>query len=288
MTKYAVLGAGGQLGRDFCASLQGEASGLNRAHSDLTQPATLGEVLQKIRPEVVLNCAAYNFVDQAESDPETAFAVNAWGVRNLAHVCRDLDCVLVHFSTNYVFGLDESRKAPYAETDAPGPISLYGLSKLTGEYFARFLCPKHFVIRTAGLFGHGGRGGNKTNFIELMLRLAGQGKPIRVVSDQVCTPTATADLVKATIALIQTGRYGLYHLTNFGACSWHEFAQAIFDLAGARANLSAVTSQDFGAPARRPKYSVMGMSAYQALGLPPLRPWRDALAQYLRERPRKD
>src|SRR5713226_9391120 len=109
MTKYAVLGAGGQLGHDFCAYLQDEASGLNRAQADLTQPATLGEVLQKIRPEVVLNCAAYNFVDQAESDPETAFAVNAWGVRNLAHVCRDLDCLLVHFSTNYVFGLDENR-----------------------------------------------------------------------------------------------------------------------------------------------------------------------------------
>jgi dTDP-4-dehydrorhamnose reductase len=284
MTKYAVLGAGGQLGHDFCAYLQDEASGLSRAQADLTQPESLRATVQKIHPEIVINCAAYNFVDQAESDPEAAFAVNAWGVRNLAQVCRDLQCVLVHFSTNYVFGLDENRKAPYAETDAPGPISVYGLSKLTGEYFARFLCPKHFVIRPAGLFGHGGRGGNKTNFVELMLRLAEQGKPIRVVSDQVCTPTATADLVKATIALIQTSRYGLYHLTNSGACSWHEFAQAIFGLAGVRANLSAVTTQDFGAPARRPGYSVMAMGAYEGLGLPPLRAWREALAQYLRER----
>jgi dTDP-4-dehydrorhamnose reductase len=117
-----------------------------------------------------------------------------------------------------------------------------------------------------------------------MLRLAGQGKPIRVVADQFCTPTATADLVKATIALIQTSRYGLYHLTNSGACSWYEFAQAIFDLAGVRANLSGVTSQEFGAPARRPGYSVMAMGAYEALSLPRLRPWREALAQYLRER----
>ncbi len=284
MTKYAVVGAEGQLGREFCALLFGEAADLTRQEADLTRPETLREILQELRPEVVLNCAAYNFVDRAESDSEAAFAVNAWGVRNLAQVCRELNSVLVHFSTNYVFGQDENRRAPYAESDAPGPISVYGLSKLTGEYFARFVCPKHFVIRTAALFGHGAKGGNKTNFVELMLRLAREGKPIRVVNDQVCTPTLTADLARATLALIQAGRYGLYHLTNTGACSWHEFAQVIFKISGSQANLSAVSSQQFGAPARRPRYSVMAMAAYEALGLPPLRPWQDALAQYLQKR----
>jgi dTDP-4-dehydrorhamnose reductase len=282
--RYAVVGAEGQLGREFCALLPGEAADLTRQQADLTRAETLRQTLQELRPEVVLNCAAYNFVDRAESDSEGAFAVNAWGVRNLAQVCRELNAVLVHFSTNYVFGLEENRKTPYAETDAPAPISVYGLSKLTGEYFARFLWPKHFVIRTAALFGHGAKASNKTNFVELMLRLAEEGKPIRVVNDQVCTPTLTADLARATLALIQTGRYGLYHLTNSGACSWNEFAQVIFGMAGSKANLSAVTSEELGAPARRPRYSVMAMAAYEALGLPPLRPWQDALAQYMQER----
>jgi dTDP-4-dehydrorhamnose reductase len=282
--KYAVLGAAGQLGQDLCRFLSGEAAALTRQQANVTRPEMLAAILKSLCPEVVINCAAYNWVDQAERDAEAAFAVNAWGVRHLAQICRDLDAVFVHFSTNYVFGLEENRTLPYAETDPPGPISVYGLSKLAGEYFARFLCPKHFVIRTAGLFGHAGGTGNKTNFVELMLRLAGEGKPIRVVNDQVCTPTSTADLAKATLALIPTGRYGLYHLTNSDACSWHEFAQAIFELAGSPANLSGVTSEEFAALARRPRYSVMAMGAYEALGLPPLRPWREALAQYLGER----
>ena len=140
-------------------------------------------------PDVVVNCAAYNFVDKAESEPDAAFAVNAWGVRDLARVCRDLDCVLVHFSTDYVFGLDSGRARPYAETDAPGPVSVYGLSKLAGEYLVRALCPRHFVIRTCGLYGVWGSGGKGGNFVETMLRVAGQGKPLRVVDDQICTPS---------------------------------------------------------------------------------------------------
>ncbi len=242
--------------------------------------------LIELRPDAVFNCAAYNFVDRAENEPDAAFAVNAWGVRHLASVCRDLNCVLVHFSTNYVFGLDDQRRTPYIETDRPGPISVYGMSKLAGEYFVRATCPKHFVIRTAGLFGVRAGGGKGTNFVELMLRLAREGKPIRVVADQVCTPTSTMDLAQATIALTQTGRYGLYHLTNSGACSWHEFAQAIFELAGVRANLSAVTSEEFGAPAKRPRYSVMANAAYHALGFPEARPWREALMDYLLDRNR--
>jgi dTDP-4-dehydrorhamnose reductase len=284
MPKYAVIGKGGQLGHEFCAFLGGEATGLGRPEFDLTRPEAMRAELRRLRPDVVLNCAAYNFVDRAESEPEAAFAVNAWGVRHLAEICCDLDCLLVHFSTNYVFGLDEQHRTPYVETDLPGPISAYGVGKLAGEYFVRALCPKHFVIRTAGLFGFGARGGKGTNFVELMLRLASEQKPIRVVADQVCTPTSTADLAQATIALLQTGLYGLYHLTNSGSCSWHEYAQTIFELVKVQANLTAVTSREFGAPAKRPAYSVMANAAYQALGLPEMRPWRSALVEYLRAR----
>jgi dTDP-4-dehydrorhamnose reductase len=223
-------------------------------------------------------------VDRAESEPEAAFAVNAWGVRNLAIICRDLDCALVHFSTDYVFGLDGTRQAPYREGDAPGPVSVYGLSKLTGEYVVRTLVPKHFVIRTCGLYGVWGSGGKGGNFVETMLRVAGQGKPLRVVADQLCTPTYTLDVASATAALIATGRHGLYHLTSGGSCSWHEFAAAIFELAGVKAELTPITSREFGAVARRPPYSVLANTAFAGA---PLRPWREALAAYLEERQRR-
>jgi dTDP-4-dehydrorhamnose reductase len=282
--KYAVLGAAGQLGRDLCPRLAGEVVPLTRAQADLTRPETLRAVLGELRPDVVVNCAAYNLVDRAEAEPEAAFAVNAWGVRSLAVVCRDLDCVLVHFSSDYVFGLDEGRRTPYAEADAPGPVGVYGLSKLAGEYLVRALCPRHLVVRTCGLYGVWGSGGKGGNFVETMLRLAGQGRPLRVVADQVCTPSYTADVAAATAALVQTGRFGLYHLTNAGSCSWHEFARAVFELAGVRADLSTTTSREYGAPARRPGYSVLASDGYEALGLPPLRPWPEALAAYLCER----
>ena len=276
--KHVVLGAAGQLGRELTKRLAGEVVGLARDQADPTRPDTLREVLSHLQPEFVLNCAAYNWVDRAESEPEAAFAVNAWGPRALATICRDLDCTLIHFSTNYVFGLDADRATPYQETDAPGPVSVYGLSKLSGEYFVRAICPKHIIIRTCGLFGVWGGGGKGTNFVETMLRLAGQGRPLRVVSDQVCTPSYAADVADGTVQLLARGGQGIHHLTNSGSCSWHEFAVAIFDLAGVKLNLMSVTSKEYGAAAQRPVYSVL------ASRLSPLRPWRDALAAYFSER----
>ena len=282
--KFAVIGAAGQLGRDLCPRLQGEVVSLDRARADLTKPESLRATLTDLRPDVVVNCAAYNFVDKAASEPDAAFAVNAWGVRDLARVCGDLDCTLVHFSSDYVFGLDAGRHTPYAEDDAPGPLSVYGLSKLTGEYLVRALCPRHFVVRTCGLYGVRGSGGKGGNFVETMLRLADQGKSLRVVSDQVCTPSYTVDVAAATANLIQTGHFGLYHVTNAGACSWYEFARAIFELAGLRPELSPVGSRERNDPARRPSYSVLEPAGLVAAGVPVPRPWREALAAYLEER----
>lgn len=285
--KYAVLGSAGQLGRDLCPRLSGDVIALTRAQIDLNRPETLRGVLGELRPDVVINCAAYNFVDRAETEPEAAFAVNAWGVRALATACRDHHCTLVHFSSDYVFGLDESRSTPFTESDAPGPASVYGLSKLAGEYLVRSICPRHFVIRTCGLYGVWGSGGKGGNFVETMLRVAGQGKPLRVVADQYCTPSYTVDVATATAALIATDRHGLYHLTNSGSCSWYEFADAIFQQAGVQANLSSTTTREYAAPARRPGYSVLANRAYEALGLPALRSWKEALAAYLQERGKK-
>src|SRR5260370_20158154 len=190
IAEYVVLGANGQLGHDLSARLEARVIGLRRPDFDLTQPGTMRTQLTRLRPRVVFNCAANNFVDRAECEPDAAFAVNAWGVRHLAEICRDLDCVLVHFSTNYVFGLDDQRRTPYVESDCPGPISAYGMSKLAGAYFVRATCPKHFVIRTAGLFGARGSCAKGTNFMELMLPFAKGGKPIRVVADPSSTPTS--------------------------------------------------------------------------------------------------
>jgi dTDP-4-dehydrorhamnose reductase len=285
--RYAVIGSAGQLGRDLGPRLPGEVVPLTRERADLTRPEPLRAALAELRPDVVVNCAAYNLVDRAESEPDAAFAVNTWGVRHLALVCRDLDCALVHFSTDYVFGLDEARRVPYAEADAPGPVSAYGLSKLAGEYVVRALCPRHFVIRTCGLYGVWGSGGKGGNFVETMLRKAALGEPLRVVADQACTPSYTVDVATAAAGLIGTGRYGLYHLTNGGATTWHDFARTTFETAGVAADLAPTTSRERAAPARRPAYSVLAMGAYEALGLPPMRPWREALAAYLEERKRK-
>jgi dTDP-4-dehydrorhamnose reductase len=285
--KYAVIGAAGQLGRDLCPRMTGEVVPLTRTEADLTNSDLLRAKLSSLRPDVVINCAAYNFVDKAETEPSAAFAVNTWGVRELAIVCRDLDCTLVHFSTDYIFGLDATRRTPWAEGDAPGPVSVYGLSKLAGEYLVRSICPRHFVVRTCGLYGVWGSGGKGGNFVETMLRVAGMGKPLRVVADQFCTPSYTVDVATAITPLVETDHYGLYHVTSGGSCSWYEFAAAIFELAGVKADLSAIASADFGAPARRPGYSVLANDALRMAGIAQPRPWREALAVYLDERKRK-
>jgi dTDP-4-dehydrorhamnose reductase len=282
--KYAVLGANGQLGQAFLRLLADKAVGLTRVQADLTKPDQMHAVLDSLRPAVVINCTAYNAVDQAESDPLPAFAVNAWGVRDLAKTCQCLGCVLVHFSTNYVFGLDHERRTPLAEDALPGPVGIYGASKLGGESLARTECAEHFVIRTCGLFGRVRPGSARRSFVELMLHLAETGQRIRVVNDQVCSPTRTDDLALATMDLVRRGAFGLYHLTSDGECSWHDFARTIFELAGIAADLHGVSSADFATPARRPAYSVMANEAYSRLGLPPMRHWREALAQYIAER----
>ncbi|HTU17442.1 MAG TPA: dTDP-4-dehydrorhamnose reductase [Gemmataceae bacterium] len=288
--RYAVLGAAGQLGRDLCPRLPGEVIPLSRNGSpavDLSRPESLLALFDNTRPDVVINCAAYNFVDRAESEPQEAFAVNAWGVRELARLCRERDCLLVHFSTDYVFGLDAARRQPWTESDAPGPVSVYGLSKLAGEYLVRMSCPRHLVIRTCGLYGVWGSGGKGGNFVETMLRLSSQGKPLRVVNDQTCTPSYTVDVAETTIALLNAGQLGLYHVTNSGSCTWYELTRTIFELSGVQASLTPIPSSEYPTPARRPTYSVLDHAALRALGISSPRPWREALAAYLRERQQK-
>jgi hypothetical protein len=176
-------------------------------------------------------------VDECEGEAARAFAVNAVAVRRLAETCRDLEATLVHFSTDYVFG--GPARTPRVETDRPDPQSVYATSKLAGEHLVRATGGRHFVIRTCGLYGLAGASGKGGNFVETMLRLAREGRPIRVVADQVCTPTSTAELARTIGRLLRTDAYGLYHVTNNGQCSWYEFAERIFGLLDLHPDLAA-------------------------------------------------
>ena len=282
--RAAVIGAGGQLGKDLCAQLGPQAVGLTHQQVELTSHESLAKALCQLSPDVVINAAAFNLVDDAEDRPAEAFAVNALGVRELSLVCRELNCVLVHFSTDYVFGLERDRQQPYPESAAPGPLSVYGLSKLAGEYFVRSICPRHFVVRSCGLYGLHGVGGKGRNFVETMLRIGQERGQVRVVHDQTCTPTYTNDLARATCQLMSTDAYGLYHWTNAGGCTWHEFACEIFRQAGVSVDCVPITTEQYGARAARPRYSVLDTSRFARLGFGPPRPWNEALHAYLKAR----
>ncbi len=230
-------------------------------------------------PDVVINCAAYHRVDDIESDASQALAVNALAAQRLALTCRELDAALLHVSTDYVF--DGAKRMPYVETDSPNPISAYGASKLAGELLIRAAWRKHYIVRTCGLYGLAGASGKGSNFVNTMLRLAREGKPIRVVNDQTCTPTFTKDLAQQIARLIETEAYGIYHITNDGACTWYEFACEAFRLAGLRPDVHPITSTEFNAPARRPPYSVLENAGLKALGIDQMRHWGEALAEYV-------
>lgn len=284
--KILLLGAGGQLAHDLAKALAGhEVIPWTRAELDLGAcPSDLADRLRATGAEVLVNSAAYNLVDQAESDPEPAFQVNAFGPRQLARACEQVGMALCHFSTDYVFGLEPGRGDPWNVQDAPGPVSVYGTSKLAGEYAVRASCTKHYVLRTCGLYGVKGSRGKGGNFVETMLRLAGKEGPLRIVSDQTCTPSYTADVARAAAALIETNAYGLYHVTNGGQCSWHEFAREIFRQAGLSVECQPISSAEFGAAARRPPFSVLANEKLRDAGVTPPADWRDALGRYLEER----
>lgn len=283
--RAVIVGAGGQLGQEISRQWPGPVVAMSHPQCDLTwEVSAIRDALAPCGADICINCAAYNWVDQAEHQAIEAWSVNAWGVRKLAQVCLDLGIRLVHISTDYVFGLDPQH-TPLTEEVAPGPVNLYGLSKLMGEYLARqVLGDGVLIVRTCGLYGHRGRGGKGRNFVETMLRLVREGRPLRVVDDQRCTPSYAGDVAAAVIRLIERGAYGLYHVVNSGDCTWYQFAQKIFELMGLVPELRPIPSSEYPAVARRPSYSVLSTLKMQRLGLPPLRPWQDALAAYLHDR----
>lgn len=282
--RVVIIGANGQLGFDlmrlWSEVVPGEEPvGLTHAEIEVADPDSVRAALRPISPHVVVNTSAYHKVDIAECTPNRAFAVNACGPRNLALVCRELDAVLIQLSTDYVFS--GKKGAPYLEDDPVDPVNVYGVSKAAGEMLTRYLWPKHFIVRSSGLYGVAGPSGKGSNFVELMLHLARSGKPIKVVDDQVLTPTPTHSLARQIAALSATDRYGTYHATSQGQCSWYEFAQAIFELAGLSPDLSPQTTLQSGALALRPSCSVLENHNLAVLGDDRMPQWRAGVKQYL-------
>jgi len=255
---------------------------LSHSQVECTEADSVQRVLSEIRSDIVVNCAAFVHVDECEDRPEKALRVNALGALHVARACAELNSLCVYVSSDYVF--DGEQAEPYTEEDTPHPLNVYGNSKLAGEYFVRSLCSKHLVLRTSGLYGVTGSSGKGGNFVETMIRLAKEREPIRVVNNQVLTPTYTKDIAHTIKELLQTKAYGLYHVTNSGKCSWYEFAANIFELLGLKPDFGQTTAAAFGSKAHRPRYSVLAHDGLKRLGLVAPRPWPEALKAYLQEK----
>jgi dTDP-4-dehydrorhamnose reductase len=278
--RFFIAGAKGQLGRALGAHLGGDVvwSG-DIAELDVQDEAAVARVIGGARPDVVVNAAAYTAVDQAETDVEACFRVNAVGPLYLARAASKAGALLVHVSTDYVF--DGKKAQPYVEEDPPRPLSVYGASKLAGEQLVIASGCPYLVVRTSGLFGPGGSRAKGGCFVDRILERARAGKPLKVVSDQVFSPTYAPDLAEAIVSLVRKGSRGLFHVTNSGSCTWHGLAVAALERAGVGVLAEEIRARDLGAPARRPAHSILSKARYEAQGLPPLRAWSEALEEHL-------
>jgi dTDP-4-dehydrorhamnose reductase len=283
--RVAVIGANGQLGCDVCSAFSDsgcEVIPLNHNIVDIAEFNSAEKNLEQTKADVVVNTAAMHNVDACEREPAKAFAVNGIGVRNLAILSNKLDFVLFHISTDYVF--DGTKRAPYTETDCPRPLNVYGNTKLAGEYFVQTLAKKHFVLRVSGLYGTNpcrAKGG--ANFVNLMLKLSKERDEVRVVDDEVLTPTFTEDIAKEIVSMREVKEYGLYHATAQGSCSWYKFAVKIFELSGAKVKLSVAGPNEFPMKVPRPKYSVLENAGLKASNIDIMPSWEDGLRRYLQK-----
>ncbi len=277
--RVLLIGAGGQLGTDIRHLWsQDEVVGVTHQDLDVTDTAAVQAAVEHHRPEVVVNTAAYHRVDECESQVARSFAVNAEGALNAARAAAGTGSAVVFISTDYVF--DGQAGVPVTEDTPPNPLNVYGVSKLAGELLVRQANPRHLVVRSSGLYGVAGASGKGGNFVETMIRLAREGRPIKVVDDEALAQTSTADLAIALRALVASERYGLYHVANSGGQSWFRFAQMIFERLGLSPDLSPTTSREFGAAATRPPFSVLESGRLPVLGIR-MRSVAEALEDYL-------
>lgn len=285
--RVAIFGSAGQLGVELVRTFA--AAGhtllrLTRAEIDVVNQSAVERQLADFQPDIVINSAAYNMVDVAEKEPAAAFEVNALAVRSMALACRQLDARLVHFSTDYVF--DGRAGRPYTESDSVHPLGAYAVSKLAGEWYAQAYLESPLIIRTCGVFGPGGLQTARGNFIETMLRLAHGRQTIRVVEDHVASPTYAPALATRTLALLDKGLSGLFHVGGGVALSWYEFAGMVFNQAGMSPELRPTNEREYRTPARRPQFSALSNGKMEAAGIEPMPALADALADYFRRRQR--
>lgn len=278
MKKIIVTGCNGQLGRAVNEFYKGAPDidfvNTDVGELDITSIDRVMELVREVKPYAIINCAAHTNVDGCETDYDNAFRINAVGPRNLSIAARETGAKLMHVSTDYVFD-GKNRENPYVETDKPDPCSAYGSTKLAGERFVRDFADRYFILRTAWLYGDG------KNFVKTMLRLSETNEKIRVVNDQVGSPTSAAELAKAIGALLFTENYGLFHATCEGSCSWADFTKEIFRLAGKSTRVEEISTEEYGAPAPRPAYSILENRMFKLTTDFMFADWHDAIAAYL-------
>lgn len=275
--KILVTGANGQLGQELVLQLKNAKVQLfsySKDELDITNLESVYGVTREIQPDIIINAAAYTKVDKAETERELAFSVNAYGQRNLAIAAEEIGAKICYISTDYVF--DGTSTQPYEEHSLVNPLGVYGNSKYAGEQLTQTLSTKYFIVRTAWVYGEYG-----PNFVKTMLRLAEEKTKLGVVNDQIGSPTYTVDLAAFVIELVKTDRYGIYHCTNSGTCSWYDFAKTIFEETGKQINVNPLTTEQYPTPAKRPNYSVLADTALKANGFTPMRHWREGLTDFL-------
>ncbi|MBV9266752.1 MAG: dTDP-4-dehydrorhamnose reductase [Acidobacteriaceae bacterium] len=283
--KVVLVGSGGQLGVELCREFERRGWKVwrfDRRSLDITNAARVEAAIAQADPALVVNAAAYNQVDIAEGEPLAALEANALAVRNLALACRQANAQLVHYSTDYVF--DGAKRSPYVETDAPHPLGAYAVSKLAGEIYASAYLDNPLILRVSGVFGPGGRFTPRGNFVELMLRLANSGNPIRVVQNHVASPTYAPAVAARTADMVEKGLGGLFHLGGGEPISWYDYARLIFELAGLSPSLTPTDEKEYRTAARRPRYSALSNAKAEAAGIAPMPPLRDAIKEYLASR----
>jgi dTDP-4-dehydrorhamnose reductase len=278
--RIALIGASGQVATELARVWEGEdLLQLRHEDIDIVDVDDLMSMAERWHPAVIVNTAAFHKVDLCEDEPERAFGVNALGAWNCARAASECGALFVHFSTDYVFS--GTQDEPYGEDGEPSPINVYGWSKAAGEHLVRSVGARHLVVRTSGVFGPAASRQKGGNFVDSMIRLAREGRSLRVVSDQVFSPTSAADLADKVRDVVHEGGEGIWHITNSGRCSWFELAEAAITMAEVKVPILPVSTQEYGARASRPGFSVLAHSKLESAGMDDMPHWRHALGRYL-------
>lgn len=275
--KVLVTGVNGQLGYDVVKELEKrehQAVGVDRERMDLTSTEQIKECIETVKPEAIIHCAAYTAVDKAEDEEELCTRVNAIATKEIAKHAKELDIPMIYISTDYVF--DGTKDGEYKEEDTPNPINVYGKTKYEGELYVQELLEKYYIVRISWVFGENGN-----NFIDTMLRLSNDRDSLNVINDQIGSPTYTKDLAKLLVDMIETDKYGIYHATNDGYCTWYDFAKAIFNVSDINIEVNPIVTSEYPTKAKRPMNSKMNKDKLNINGFIKLRAWKDALKNYI-------